>query len=76
MNTPNNLEWLTLLLHSLIPIEDIGTASVDAQVESVRNDIATKLSEAYKQGYIDYGLGKINAKLALDPTLTNDKEQE
>ena len=70
MNTPNNLEWLDELLPCIScgvngdPADGFGTCTCGN--EAKRTSIATKLSEAYKQGFIDGGIA----------TLTNDKDSE
>lgn len=73
MNTPNNLEWLDFL-DQLSEYNKLGSMSRGDLADTcnvcgispskLKQTIATKLAEAYKQGYIDGGIA----------TLTNDKE--
>lgn len=67
MNTPNNLEWLDELMEfDVWCMCEADECVLYQNYKEARQKIATKLAEAYKQGYIDGGIA----------TLTNDKELE
>ena len=71
MNTPNNLEWLDEVLIQL-PQYNCGLDPITEQpftaeehyavypeLKTAKQTIATKLAEAYRQGYIDGGIATL-----------------
>lgn len=61
MNTPNNIEWVEDELNALVGVgflmvelgKPLDSDIQKRAVEATKKTIATKLSEAYKQGYVD-----------------------